>query len=636
MKSKLLKTLALSVSIITLSGALPVISSSCGNGNSPTDTYEIKGDNQITGPKTGTRLNTWTLYLNNKVVTQDVEWSFKSKTLNITYNSSTKMISWTDLSNGSYTFDLIAKHNNVSTTITITLTVSISYSVDGGSVNLIGFKGEAKTDNTPWQLLEDDQDPVTSGVSWSIEMNNQPSWLSIGQTTGVISWTDQIDRSYPTLEFYAKATYDGNSYKSRLITLNIKFSKFNFGPSDNPICLSTSTLNLNPDSVTNCTWSVDNTSIASIDQNGLLSGNGNGDITVSVSVDSETYTIPVRIRDFSASSTNFQTDLDYEAPTVIRGSQTLHGHTDKHKYDLYLPTNFDPSKPQKILLYLCGGAWCTGDKDAFVTEGKRYAAAGYIVASMNYSILDLGITDVSDLQDPTKLLAFIQLLAKNQPQDTDMFVMREEIFSCIKSIKEKLISLGCDGNKLELALTGNSAGGHLALFAGYSLTVDPSTFTDADTPSGMVTVHSSPIPIRFIFPSVAPVDFQVSTWSTGTLFSVLSSYFYSILTLGSGVTTTQTELDNNQANGRIKSVGPINYLNSNSLPTILLYGGADNIIGPAHKPLIEQTLANANVPHVIVYDPDATHNIRVDDRTNGYMKQFMEAFCDYSNKYFQL
>ena len=96
---------------------------------------------------------------------------------------------------------------------------------------------------------------------------------------------------------------------------------------------------------------------------------------------------------------------------------------------------------------------------------KRYAKQGYITATMSYTLLIENFTDYN------------------------IFKIMDEITACIQNIKEQLISRHFDGDKLELALGGTSAGGHIALLYTYSIT-------------------NSPIPIKFLIDIVGPVSIE--------------------------------------------------------------------------------------------------------------------------------
>ena len=51
----------------------------------------------------------------------------------------------------------------------------------------------------------------------------------------------------------------------------------------------------------------------------------------------------------------------------------------------------------------------------------------------------------------------------------NIYRILDEITACIESIKEELIKLGFNSDKLEIAIGGISAGAHIALLYGYSI-----------------------------------------------------------------------------------------------------------------------------------------------------------------------
>ena len=75
----------------------------------------------------------------------------------------------------------------------------------------------------------------------------------------------------------------------------------------------------------------------------------------------------------------------------------------------------------------------------------------------------------------------------NKYEEANIFRMIDEITAAIKSIKKVLINNGFDGDKLELAISGGSAGGHLGLLYPYGFG------------------KNSAIPIKFVINICGPV-----------------------------------------------------------------------------------------------------------------------------------
>ena len=201
---------------------------------------------------------------------------------------------------------------------------------------------------------------------------------------------------------------------------------------------------------------------------------------------------------------------------------------------------------------------------------KRYAKQGYITATMSYTLLIENFTDYN------------------------IFKIMDEITACIQNIKEQLISRNYDDSKLELALGGTSAGGHIALLYAYSMS-------------------NSPIQIKFMIDIVGPVSIEPKYWyKVSDLEHPLDSItpegidtalnenkiqpIYEgdavqimIMNFFLGKKYTDEELQEMVENGIIKedspkyhemfnivkNAFPINFINSNTVPTLCQYGGKD-------------------------------------------------------------
>ena len=119
-----------------------------------------------------------------------------------------------------------------------------------------------------------------------------------------------------------------------------------------------------------------------------------------------------------------------------------YGDQKNQLYDLYIPAELDKSKPQGVLLCIHGGAWSGGSRGEMDFACKRYAKAGYMTATMEYS-----------------------LLSEKHP-DITIDTMIHEIDMCIDALRDELSERGITADKL--ALFGGSAGGHLSLLYAYA------------------------------------------------------------------------------------------------------------------------------------------------------------------------
>jgi hypothetical protein len=140
--------------------------------------------------------------------------------------------------------------------------------------------------------------------------------------------------------------------------------------------------------------------------------------------------------------------------------------TDINKYDLFLPYSVKKVKKSRgIILMIHGGAWVMGKKEDMDPYSPILYRAGYIVAQMDYTLLNMN--------NPTK--------------DENMYRMVDEIYTCINHLKNLLQEkYKMNSEEFEFGIGGVSAGAHLALLYSYM-------------------IKDSPLPIKFILNIVGPV-----------------------------------------------------------------------------------------------------------------------------------
>ena len=104
---------------------------------------------------------------------------------------------------------------------------------------------------------------------------------------------------------------------------------------------------------------------------------------------------------------------------------------EKNMYNLYIPQYaIDRMKDYNgIFLWIHGGAWISGNKESKDIYCKLISEQGYISATLDYTLL------------------------KSNFKEFNIFKNIDEITSCIKAIKNKLINLGFNENKLYLAIS---------------------------------------------------------------------------------------------------------------------------------------------------------------------------------------
>ncbi|MBB6637181.1 prolyl oligopeptidase family serine peptidase [Cohnella thailandensis] len=239
-------------------------------------------------------------------------------------------------------------------------------------------------------------------------------------------------------------------------------------------------------------------------------------------------------------------------------SDLTYGPKASNKYDLYIPTNASQTDDIGVILNLHGGSWTSGDKADDAPHMKWYAHNDYIAASMNYTLV--GGTDGGTVA-----------------------TIMDEIEACIEALKQELLNRGY--NVTRLAITGYSAGGHLASLFGYSRAED------------------SALPIELVINSAGPADFNIDSWYPLMPDFVVAGYV-SLLT---GQTVTVDQMLNGEADELIRSISPAQQVSSDAPATVLAYGAYDQLVGQGNNQKLVAALQQAGVDFEYILYPYSDH-----------------------------
>lgn len=253
-------------------------------------------------------------------------------------------------------------------------------------------------------------------------------------------------------------------------------------------------------------------------------------------------------------------------------------------YDLYIPTEKSTNGKYSLILYLHGGGFTSGDKTDADAEMlcKYYTSKGYVCASVNYTLAD-------------------------NEHDSNINLMYDEIYEQVSSIKEESEKLGYP--LTEMATTGDSAGGCLALLYAYR------------------NPEESPIPIKLVFEMCGPVIFDPEKWGLET--DDLQAEF---ITNFSGITVDKTELGTQGTKNILKQISAAMLVNENTVPTVFAYGVNDKIVPVNLKYELIDALKNVEVDYTYIEFPHSGHAMAFDpnltkeylDTVQGYLKKYME------------
>ena len=248
------------------------------------------------------------------------------------------------------------------------------------------------------------------------------------------------------------------------------------------------------------------------------------------------------------------------------GSVTMmnvsYGANARQKMDVYLPANRS-STLTKVMILIHGGAWNTGDKSDFnaYVDSLKKREPSYAIFNLNYRLANTPDLFPAQEQDIKAAVEFI-------------YNKRGEYI-----ISDKFV------------LVGASAGAHLALLQGYknSTLVKPKAIIDFFGPTDLIDLYNNP-PNPLVQPSLIAVTGATPT-SNNTLYMQSS---------------------------------PINYISSQTPPTMILHGGVDIVVPLSQSVLLNTKLTIAGVTHQYVVYPTEGHGWVGANLTDSFNK--IQAF----------
>lgn len=251
-------------------------------------------------------------------------------------------------------------------------------------------------------------------------------------------------------------------------------------------------------------------------------------------------------------------------------------------YDLYVPAKVDTNKNYSLILYIHGGGFTGGDKADGESVCKYYTAQGYVCASVNYTVADGKHT-------------------------SDLNLMYEQLHQQVASIKNKAAELGF--NLTEMATTGESAGGCLAMLYAYR---EP---------------ERSAIPVKLVFQMTGPASFEPEGWG-----STDSESAASFVTMMSGKTVTAEMIESGAYKEIVNIISPAALVNENTVPTIIAYGPKDKIVPVGLKYFLIEALDDYGVTYQYIEFPNSGHMMALDKDKS---QEYVDCVAQYLDKYFE-
>lgn len=261
-------------------------------------------------------------------------------------------------------------------------------------------------------------------------------------------------------------------------------------------------------------------------------------------------------------------DDDTEQDMPVTMLNVSYGTNAQQKMDVYLPANRSATTT-KVIIMIHGGGWNTGDKADFneYVDSLKKREPSYAIFNINYRLANSPDLFPAQEQDVKAAVEFI-------------YNKRQEY-----KISDKFV------------LVGASAGAHLALLQGYkySTPVKPKAIIDFFGPTDLVALYNNPPN-----PLVQPI----------------------LLSVTGGTPATNNTLYTQSS--------PINFVSSQSPPTMILHGGIDIVVSPSQSVSLDTKLSISGVTHQYAFYPTEGHGWVGANLTDSFNKiqAFLAAYVD--------
>lgn len=247
-------------------------------------------------------------------------------------------------------------------------------------------------------------------------------------------------------------------------------------------------------------------------------------------------------------------------------------------FDVYMPQTSPWGQQKPVIVFIPGGAFGTSNRQDVATFAQFYANAGYVTVGASYRT------------------------APDSPWPAQI----EDMQSIVRVIRHHAGLLGVNSNRI--AAVGLSAGGMLAGWLG---TVDqPDAIGNSSKVQFVVSV-AGPWDLVQCLLDFSAVNFGLPDPHTATPPTGYPDYS----ALGTVINlfgTTDFSLFSN-ANATVdifhkaQGASPLNFVNSNTSPTVLVHGADDNIVPVSQSQSAYLKLQQAGVPSLLQVFPQTGH-----------------------------
>lgn len=236
------------------------------------------------------------------------------------------------------------------------------------------------------------------------------------------------------------------------------------------------------------------------------------------------------------------------------------------KMDILQP---ESSTPLPAVVFITGGGFINANKDNYVQQRLAMAEAGYVVASIEYRVA------------PTVLFP----------------APLEDVKSAVRYLRAQAGKWGIDS--AHMAVFGASAGGYLAAFAG-------TTNTDKQFDKGENLEQSSQVQAVIDFYGLS----DLQRVGEGFPDAVVQKHTSASATEAIWVNGTSVFNDGGPITRypeRAAAANPINYINANTPPFLIMHGTKDTVVSPRQTELLHAALLQKGIESTYYSVNEAQH-----------------------------
>ena len=268
-------------------------------------------------------------------------------------------------------------------------------------------------------------------------------------------------------------------------------------------------------------------------------------------------------------------------PTLLLNLPYTSNANERQSFDLAIPAGL--SGPAGLVLCIHGGGWVGGNKE-FYTENLRQMSAerGIAAAAINYRYL-------------SETVGFDEILS--------------DITSALAAIRAEGLRHGVLFDRA--LLNGVSAGGHLSLFYAYTQR------------------KTAPITPVCVVELCGPADLTDRFYYVEGLGAAQGLTGWICETVGRGVKHAVSPDTLDAARDALKRWSPVNYVDTNTVPTVFGHGESDEVVPYKNALGLEKKLSACGVEHTFISFPHSGHGC--EDKQS--MHKFMELFFACAEKY---